>query len=92
MKTLLERLNFSIKKPQEDKKYIAFKLKANSSSPTYGMFLHLCGQANANLYYIEDTEINKCLGVFTAFDKKAKQEMERKSLNCLVCFFWLDGE
>ena len=92
MKNLLERLNFSIEKPQEYEEYICFKLKLTSPPPTYGMFSQLCCQAKAHLYRIEDSEFEKCLGVFTAFSEKAKQEMENRGTSYLICHFWVEEE
>ena len=92
MKILLERLNFSAEKPQEGKGYTTFKVTSTSPSPTYHVFFQLCKEVNANLYYIDEDEIDECLDVFTAFDKKVKQEIECKGTNYLVCYFWLGKE
>ena len=92
MKNLLERLNFSIEKPQEYEEYICFKIKLTSPSSTYGMFSQLCCQAEANLYYIEDSEFQECLSAFIAFSEKAKQEMENRGTDYLICHFWVEEE
>ena len=92
MKKLLERLNFSIEKPQKYEDYICFKIKSTSPPPTYGIFSQLCCQAEANLYHIEDSELEECLSVFIAFSEKAKQEMENRGTSFLICHFWVEGE
>jgi len=89
---LSERLHFSVEKPQNEKRYHEFKIDISVIVDTYGTFCLFCEQLSVNLDNVEFNDFNMSVDCFTDFYDTTKMEISMEGIDCVTCYFWVDGE
>ena len=92
MKTLLEKLNFSVKKPINGEQFHTFKIDNAVLIDVYSTFYMFCKELEIDLSKVGVNDFNSSVKFFEDYYKDTKMKLTIKGVDEITSYFWIKGD